>query len=291
MAGNPTHSRHKPGKKSILFLCIATLLVLCYELFLAFDWHTGPGAVQQDTTVHFIDVGQGDCSLIVSGADAVLIDAGLTATADQVTDYLRAAGVTHLTAAVATHPHEDHIGGMAAVLDAFQTDALYLPAKTAITPSYEAILDAAERTGTSVQVPIPGQSLSLDAQASLTFLAPDPDAVFESINNYSIIARLSADDLRVLFTGDAEAEAEQALLDSGADIACDVLKVGHHGSDTSSTDAFLDAAAPKIAVISCGKYNEYGHPHPETLGRLQAHGAAIHITADTGTFLYPTPDT
>ena len=155
----------------------------------------------------------------------------------------------------------------------------------------KAMLDAAERTGTAMQVPAPGQRLSLDAHASLAFLAPDPDAVFESVNDYSIISLLSADGLRVLFTGDAEAAAEQALLDSGADIACDVLKVGHHGSDTSSTDAFLDAAAPKIAVISCGKYNEYGHPHPKTLARLQAHGAAIHVTADTGTFLYPTPDT
>ncbi len=291
MAGNPTYSRRRPGKKSILFLCIATLLVVCYELFLAFGGPVGTGTVQQGTVVHFIDVGQGDCALILSGDDAVLIDAGLTATADQVTEYLRAAGVSHLTAAVATHPHEDHIGGMAAVLDAFQTDTLYLPAKTAITPSYEAMLDAAERTGTAMQVPAPGQRLSLDAHASLAFLAPDPDAVFESVNDYSIISLLSADGLRVLFTGDAEAAAEQALLDSGADIACDVLKVGHHGSDTSSTDAFLDAAAPKIAVISCGKYNEYGHPHPETLARLQAHGAAIHVTADTGTFLYPTPDT
>ena len=112
MAGNPTYSRRRPGKKSILFLCIATLLVVCYELFLAFGGPVGTGAVQQGTVVHFIDVGQGDCALILSGDDAVLIDAGLTATADQVTEYLCAAGVSHLTAAVATHPHEDHIGGI-----------------------------------------------------------------------------------------------------------------------------------------------------------------------------------
>ena len=100
---------------------------------------------------------------------------------------------------------------------------------------------------------------------------------------------LAADDFRVLFTGDAEAQAEEAVLASGADLSCDVLKVGHHGSDTSSTNAFLDAASPKIAVISCGKYNDYGHPHPETLARLAEHGASVHVTADSGTFRYPTP--
>lgn len=289
MAGNSKASRQKPGRKSIVFLCILTVLVFAYELFIWFGDRISADVLQQQTIVHFIDVGQGDCALIQSGGDAVLMDAGLTATSDQVIAYLRDAGVTRLTAAVATHPHEDHIGGMAAILQAFPTDVLYLSAQTALTETYSAMLDAAEQTGVSVQVPNPGQVLDFGNHATLTFLAPAPDDTFDNVNNTSIISMLAADDFRVLFTGDAEAQAEEAVLASGADLDCDVLKVGHHGSDTSSTDAFLDAASPEIAVISCGKYNEYGHPHPETLARLQAHGASVYVTADSGTFRYPTP--
>lgn len=289
MADNSSTSRQKLGKKSIVFLCILTVLVIAYELFVSFGQEIISDPMQQQTTVHFIDVGQGDCSLIVSGGDAVLMDAGLTSTSDQVIAYLKEAGVTHLVAAVGTHPHEDHIGGMAAVLEAFPTDVLYLPAQTALTAAYSAMLDAAEQTGVSVQVPSPEQILEFGNHASLTFLAPAPDDTFDNVNNYSIISMLAADDFRVLFTGDAEAQAEEAVLASGADLTCDVLKVGHHGSDTSSTNAFLDAASPKIAVISCGKYNDYGHPHPETLARLAEHGASVHVTADSGTLRYPTP--
>lgn len=289
MADNSHTSRQKPGKKSIVFLCILTILVVIYELYVCFGQGVVSNSMQQHTTVHFIDVGQGDCSLIVSGGEAVLMDAGLTATADQVIDYLREAGVTRLTAAVGTHPHEDHIGGMAAVLEAFPTDVLYLPAQTALTATYTSMLDAAEQTGVSVQVPSPGQVLTFGNQAALTFLAPTPDDTFDNANNYSIISMLAADDFRVLFTGDAEAQAEEAVLASGADLSCDVLKVGHHGSDTSSTNAFLDAVSPKIAVISCAKYNDYGHPHPETLARLAEHNVTVYVTADSGTFRYPTP--
>lgn len=289
LSDNPTSSRQKPGRKSIIFLCVLTILVVIYELALAFPLDSPAHSMQHPTAVHFIDVGQGDCTLIVSGEDAVLIDAGLTATSGRVTAYLRDAGVTRLTAAVATHPHEDHIGGMAAVLEAFPTDVLYLPAQTALTGTYTAMLDAAEQTATSVEVPRPGQVLRLGTDASLTFLGPSPNDTFDNLNNYSILSLLDAGDFRVLFTGDAEAEAEAAVLASGADLSCDVLKAGHHGSDTSSTDAFLDAAHPEIAVISCGKYNEYGHPHPETLSRFAAHGISVHITADAGTFRYPIP--
>lgn len=284
-----TNSRRKPGRKSIIFLIVLSIVVAIYELFLFLQPRIGSDAMQAQTTVHFIDVGQGDCTLIRSGADAVLIDAGITDMGDTVVKYLTAAGVTKLTAIVATHPHEDHIGGLPAVLYAFETDTLYLPNQTALTPSYEALLQAAEQTNVSVEVPTPTQTLSFGQNASLTFLAPALDASYDNTNNISIICLLNADGHRVLFTGDAEAQAEQDLLQTGVSLSCDVLKVGHHGSNTSSTDAFLTAAAPSIAVISCGRYNEYGHPHEETLERLRAHGVQIHVTAQEGTFVYSIP--
>lgn len=281
-----SHTYSKPSRRTVILFFIFTILVIGYELFL---WHSSSITETSEyaSAVHFLDVGQGDCALILSGKDAILIDAGITAAGERVTQYLQDAGVSHLTAAIATHAHEDHIGGMAAVLRAFPTKTLYLPAQTANTRAYEAMLDAAQEMGTRVQVPTPSQVLQFGAAASMTFLAPPPDLVYENINDSSIISLFSQNGQRVLFTGDAETPAETALLASHPDLACDVLKVAHHGSDTSSTEAFLDAAHPSIAVISCGKSNEYGHPNPETISKLTARGIQIHCTAEQGTYIYP----
>lgn len=281
-----SYPHHRPSRKAIILFSVFTLLVIGYELFL---WNAQRTAAcsAPPSAVHFIDVGQGDCALIVSGEDAVLIDAGITAAGERVTQYLQKAGVSHLTAAIATHAHEDHIGGMAAVLRAFPTETLYLSGQTANTRSFEAMLDAAEQMRTRVQIPVPGQVLEFGEDASMTFLAPPVGSVYENLNDSSVISLFSQNGQRVLFTGDAETLAETELLASHPDLACDVLKLAHHGSNTSSTDAFLDAAHPAIAVISCGKFNEYGHPHPETVSKLNARGIEIHCTAEQGTYIYP----
>lgn len=281
-----SHERCKPSRRTAIAFAVFTVLVVCYELFLWFSGSTAPISATQPA-VHFIDVGQGDCALILSGEDAVLIDAGITAVSERVTTYLQEVGVSRLTAAIATHAHEDHIGGMAAVLRKFPTDTLYLPSQTANTRAYTAMLDAAEAAGTQVQVPIPEQVLQFGVDAEIRFLAPPPDSVYENLNDSSIISMFSQDGQRVLFTGDCETLGETELLAAQPDLVCDVLKVAHHGSNTSSTDAFLDAAQPRIAVISCGKYNDYGHPHPETLEKLSARGIEIHSTAEEGTYIYP----
>lgn len=281
-----SHPHSKSSRKAVILFSVFTLFVIGYELFLWSVHHTAATSAPP-SAVHFLDVGQGDCALIVSGEDAVLIDAGITAASERVTQYLQQTGISHLTAAIATHAHEDHIGGMAAVLRTFPTETLYLPGQTANTRAYEAMLDAAEAMETRVQVPTPGQVLQFGADASMTFLAPPVDSVYENLNDSSIISLFSQNGQRVLFTGDAETLAETELLATHPDLACDVLKVAHHGSSTSSTDAFLDAAHPSIAVISCGKFNEYGHPHPETISKLTTRGIEIHCTAEQGTYIYP----
>lgn len=281
-----SHLRKKANRKTVIFFCLFTAFVIAYELFLWVSSSTASTS-PYPSAVHFLDVGQGDCALIVSGEDAILIDAGVTAMGERVIQYLKEAGVSHLTAAIGTHAHEDHIGGMAAVLRTFPTETLYLPAQTASTRSYEAMLEAAEDMGTKVQVPSPGQILQLGENASMTFFSPPIDSVYENINDSSIISLFSQNGKRILFTGDAESPAENQLLAMGSDLSCDVLKIAHHGSDTSSTDAFLDVAQPSIAVISCGKFNDYGHPHPETISKLNDRGIQIHCTADQGTYIYP----
>lgn len=281
-----SHPHSKLNRKTVIFFSIFTVLVIGYELFL---WAVGSAVSSSPhpSAVHFLDVGQGDCALIVSGEDAILIDAGITAMSERVTQYLKETGISHLTAAIGTHAHEDHIGGMAAVLRTFPTETLYLPGQTANTRAYEAMLDAAEDMGTRVQIPSPGQVLQFGENASMTFLAPPIDSVYENLNDSSIISLFSQNEKRVLFTGDAETLAETELLAMCPDLSCDVLKVAHHGSNTSSTDAFLDAAHPSVAVISCGKFNDYGHPHPETISKLTKRGIQIHCTAEQGTYIYP----
>ncbi len=281
-----SQERRRPSRGTMLCFAAFTVFVVCYEVFL---WFSGGivSASAAQSAVHFIDVGQGDCALILSGEDAVLIDAGLGTTSERVTIYLQDVGVSRLTAAIATHAHEDHIGGMAAVLRQFPTDTLYLPSQTANTRTYASMLDAAKASGTQVLVPVPGEVLRFGAGAEMHFLAPPPDSVYENLNDSSIISMFSQNGQRILFTGDAETLAETELLATHPDLACDVLKVAHHGSNTSSTNAFLDAAAPRIAVISCGKYNDYGHPHPKTLEKLRARGIEVHCTADEGTYIYP----
>ena len=281
-----SHLRQKVNRKTIIFFAVFTIFVIAYELFLWISSSTASSA-PHSSAVHFLDVGQGDCALIVSGEDAILIDAGITAMGERVTQYLKEAGISRLTAAIGTHAHEDHIGGMAAVLRAFPTETLYLPGQTAATHSYESMLEAAEDMGTTVRVPSPGQILQLGENASMTFLSPPTDSVHENINDSSIISLFSQNGTRILFTGDAEEPAERQLLAMRPDLTCDVLKIAHHGSDTSSTDTFLDAAQPSIAVISCGKFNDYGHPHPETISKLSDRGIQIHCTAEQGTYIYP----
>ena len=223
-------------------------------------------------SVHFLDVGQGDAALFVSGDQAVLIDASVSGASDTILDYLDSLGIDTLDAVIATHPHADHIGGMRAVIENVRTERVYMSSAVSTTQTYEKLLDEIDAQGIELIVPEIGDVLTLDSGAAFTFLSPDPAEEFDDLNNYSLVCMFEAGGTRVLMTGDAEAEIEEALLASGADLDCDILKLGHHGSSTSSTRAFLQAASPETAVISCAKENDYGHPHRETLEALAAAG-------------------
>lgn len=242
---------------------------------------------QTGYAAHFIDVGQGDSELLQLGSDYVLIDAGPTDAGDKVVSYLKQQGVTRLRAIIATHPHEDHIGGMAAVLAAFPVDSFYMPNKTTNTKVFSKMLDGIEKQGIKPTIPTPGDKLTVSG-VTLTFLSPKPKASFDNLNNYSLVAMVDTGSERALFAGDAEKEIESALLAQKIDLSCDLYKVSHHGSSTSSTAAFLKAMSPRIAVISCGKDNSYGHPHKSVLTRLSQAGVEkIYNTAESGTVVLP----
>lgn len=227
-----------------------------------------------EAQVYFIDVGQGDSELISlkdSGID-ILIDAGTRSTKQELADYLKELGVDDIDILIGTHPHEDHIGGMAKIIEEFPIGTLYLPETsdemTPTTKTYESLLDAAESKNVTVRTAAAGDVLLEQGNTSFKVLSPS-HTDYDNLNDYSIVTRLKVGDTAFLFQGDAETPVEEEILDSGADVSCDVIKLGHHGSSTSSSRAYLEAANPSAAVISCGVGNEYGHPHRETMDLLE----------------------
>jgi competence protein ComEC len=233
--------------------------------------------------VHFIDVGQGDSALIRTEDHAMLIDAGTNEAGEDVVSYLKEQGVQKLDYVVGTHPHEDHIGGLDDVIEAFDVEHVVLPDKVSTTKTYEEVLDAVEAKNLSVTVPQPGEEFSL-GEGKVEVLSPPQDAGWDD-NNSSVVCRLSFGENSFLFMGDAETQAEKELLKQGADLKSQVLKLGHHGSDTSTSQEFLQKVAPQYGVISVGKGNVYGHPEDRVLQRLEENDVTYFRTDEMGTIV------
>ena len=233
--------------------------------------------------VHFIDVGQGDSILAEADGHFLLIDAGENDQGETVVSYLKQAGVHKLDYVIGTHPHSDHIGGLDDVLNAFPAETLILPPKEHTTKTFEDVLDAAAAQNLKLTKPVPGTSYPL-GDAQFTILSPLKD-YGDDLNNWSVGIRLVFNDTSFIMCGDAEELAETDMVNSGEVLSADVLKAGHHGSSTSSCEAFLKKVSPPWAVIQCGKDNSYGHPHRETLEKLQKNGIQILRTDQLGTII------
>lgn len=245
-------------------------------------------AVDGQLAVHFIDVGQGDAELIVAPTgEAMLIDAGPGSAEASLLEYLKNAGITKLEYAVFTHPHEDHIGGADGVVNSIDIKTVVMPDAQSTTVTYEKLLNAIDSRGCAITVPSPGDKYKL-GDAVITVLAPNSKS-YDSLNNYSIVLRLDWGESSFLFTGDAETPSENEMLKAFPSLLdCDVLKAGHHGSSTASSQAFLDAVTPDIAVISCGAGNDYGHPHSEVLKRFASMNIEVLRTDLRGTIVMTT---
>ncbi|WP_243447460.1 MBL fold metallo-hydrolase [Clostridium tetani] len=226
--------------------------------------------------VHYIDVGQGDSILIQQDGHNMLIDAGTNATETAVVSYLKNQGVTKLNYVIGTHPHEDHIGGLEKVIDTFQVDKVFMPEINHNTQTFKSAATSIKNKGLKITTPKVGDSYSLGS-AKCQILAP-VNASYDNLNNYSIVTKLKFGNNSFIFMGDAESLSEGEILQKQLDISSDVLKVGHHGSRTSTTQNFLDKINPKYAVISCGKGNKYGHPMQETLNKLKDKGIKVYRT-------------
>ncbi len=235
--------------------------------------------------VHFIDVGQADSILVqLPSGQNILIDGGNNDDGTLVVNYLKQQGVKRLDHVIRIHPHEDHIGGLDVTIRNFEVGKVYLPKVAHATKTFEDLLLAIKGKGLKVTQAKAGVKLDVGPGIEAVMLAPNSSS-YEDLNNYSAVLKLTYGDTSFLFTGDAEAESENEMLAAGYNLRADVLKVGHHGSSSSTTPAFLKAVLPKYAVISVGKDNEYGHPHSETLAKLSEAGVQVFRTDLQGTIV------
>ena len=236
-------------------------------------------------TVNYIDVGQGDSMFIqTSSGKTMLIDAGTHEMGSKVVNYIKSRGINKIDILIGTHPHNDHIGGIVEVLKTFKIGKFYMPKVTTTTRTFEEVLKAIKSKGLSISVAKAGVVIDLGDGVIAKMLAPN-SSHYEDLNNYSAVVKITYGNTSFLFTGDASEQSEKEMLSKGDNLKADVLKIGHHGSSSASTWAFLKAVHPKYAVISCGKYNDYGHPHKETMKKLKSLGIIVYRTDECGTVI------
>ena len=234
--------------------------------------------------VHFIDVGQGDSTLIQINNKNLLVDGGGRDNSSNLVSYLKKQKVKRLDAIIATHPHEDHIGGLTEVIKEFEVSSFYAPKKTSTTAAFKDMVNALKSKNLKIISLKGGDTLNIDSEIKAQVLAPN-STNYENVNNYSVVLMLTYKNNSFLFEGDAEALSEKEILNKNYALSSSVIKIGHHGSRTSTTNEYLKAVNPKIAVISCGKNNDYKHPHKETLSKLSKINCTLYRTDLEGTIV------
>ena len=243
-------------------------------------------------TVEFIDVGQGDCTLISCDGKNMLIDCGEREYYQVVKNYLQGKGITRLDIVVATHPHSDHIGGMYMLIEDFDIGTFIMPktskGNTPTTKTYLNMISSLKEKSVSPDYSVVGKTYNL-SDAEIEILGPVKDS--DDLNNISVVCMLRYGKSKFLFTGDAETPVELDMIDNGANLKCNVLKVSHHGSTTSTGEKFLKKADPDVAVISVGADNDYDHPHAKVLDRLLKRDVNIYRTNEDGTLKFYVPST
>lgn len=272
----------------------ASTILLALGLIIIFYMTREDEALRTDraettVSVYGFDVGQGDSTFIRTKTDAILIDGGNNGKGDDVVRYLKALGVGRLTAVIATHPDADHIGGLDTVLEAFDVDQVYAPRVNHTTDTYRDFLLAVKNEGVTIKTAKAGVVIPSES-ADFEIIAPLTDGT-RDLNSWSAVLKMTHEENTFLFMGDAPIRTEQQLLTAKIDVKADVLKIGHHGADTSSSIPFLQAVHPERALISAGEGNAYNHPRPTVMNALAAESITIDRTDRMGTIEYTSDGT
>jgi competence protein ComEC len=275
-----------PARICLIFILVSCILAAGCTGFM--DGGSG-SSFRQGTTgdmrAYFLDVGQGDSSVILFRDKVILIDAGEVDEGDRVVSDLRKLGVTKIDLLVATHPHSDHIGGMQKVLAVFPVAKVLDSGMPSTSSLYERFLETVDEENIPYIVAEPGATIDIDPSLRILVLSPPEERIGDDLNTNSIVMRVSYGTVNILYAGDATTTAESAMLKTGYPLDAQVLKVGHHGSSGSGSPAFLSRVGPEVAVISLGEDNPYGHPHKEAMERLADAGAVVYRTDEDGTIL------
>lgn len=281
------NNRGAGNRRITVVAALAIFFVFCTSLFSSCAGQSTASSVAAplqadgELSVHFLDVGQADCTLLVSAGDAMLVDAGNRDDGDLITGYLDELGIERLKYIVFTHPHEDHIGSGQAVIERFAVEKVFM------LDEYDDGIEgqlklAIDQKGIPAEAPMPEDTAQL-GECSVEFLGPVRD--YDDTNDDSICLRVRHGENSFLFTGDAGSGAERDMIEAGLGLEADVLQAGHHGSSASNSYYFLRSANPAYVVVSCGKDNMYGHPHEEALSRFNDLGAEVFRTDVQGTVI------
>lgn len=270
-------------RKGFIAILLTVLLILCS---CTVQQQVIAPMNEGEMRVHFLDVGQGDSMLIqLPNGKSMLIDGGTRENGGNVVNYIKSAGIKKLDYIIATHPHEDHIGGLIKVVEKIPVEKIYMPKVSHTTKTFRQFVEAVISNGNKFYRAKTGVSIYNDKVLRIDILAPVEDN-YEKLNNYSAVVKIEYKTVKMLFMGDAEHESEMQIDISG--LPAQVLKVGHHGSSSATSPEFLSEVNPVYAVISAGKNNDYGHPHRETLQLLKSKGIEILRTDEMGTIIMTT---
>lgn len=268
--------RKKLAKKLTTAIIVIVLLLITSILDIG---------VEGQLVVHMIDVGQADCFLLIQDDMTALVDCGTRSTGKDAVEYIKGLGITKLDYVIGTHPHDDHMGGMYDVITNFEVGTVIIPdgKPSSTTNWYTKLTDELETGEYQIQYVKQGDILNL-GDATMLVIAAETD-VGSNDNNYSICFKVSFGEMDMIMTGDAEIEVEEKILESGVSIDAEILKVGHHGSDTSNSEEFLDAISADYALISCGFPNKYDHPIKSTMEKLEERNIEVYRTDESGSVI------
>lgn len=273
--------KHKSYKILKIILTISAIIIS-----ISFLTQNNNGNYKNKMIIHYIDVGQGDCILIQVNNKNLLIDSGPSSNRKDLLNYLEKLNIKKLDYIIATHPHEDHIGNMDTIIKRYSVGKFYSPKVIASSNTFESMVSALVDKNLKINVLKKGvKGIDLGNNVEIQIFSPIENLSSDNLNDYSPIIKITFVNNSFLFTGDAEVSTESMVLSENNNLNCDILKVGHHGSSTSTSEDFLTSVNPSVAIISVGKNNSYGHPTSEVLSLLNSYNIRTFRTDINGTII------